>query len=274
MIGYHFNRINILESAKEINKNGGKLIQIFLNVTDNTDKYIKSLKEFSNYLLENKMECYVHSGYINNLCRNWDEYSYWIKNIEIELRLSSMIHAKGLIIHFGKSLSLPIEQAINNMYSCLLKIHNETLKYDDVKICLETPAGQGTEICGKLLDLAKFMNKFYKMNSPSFNNRFRICVDTCHIHAYGYDMSNETTQKEYFEEFNNLIGLDKIELVHLNDCYGVVGCKVDRHARLGEGTIGNNIINIYHFFENKHINMIIETGNNDGKEIKFIRNEK
>jgi endonuclease IV len=106
------------------------------------------------------MKVVVHSAYIHNVARNWDEYSWWIINLQSEIKYAHEIGAIGLVLHVGKQLDLSIEEAYNNMYSSLVYIHNKTRDYKDVIIMLETPTGQGSQLCYRIEDFAYFYKKF------------------------------------------------------------------------------------------------------------------
>src|SRR5437868_318773 len=278
-IGAHFGSTDLINATEQIKLNGISIIQIFINTTNKSKTYMNHLDEFALYLKKNNMICYIHSNFINNFCSDWDEYSYWINNVILEIKIANQIGAKGIILHFGKSLKLTKEKAWNNMFSALLEVLTKTKKYAHIKIFLETPAGQGTEICYDLLDISKFLNKF-KINEE-YDSRIQICLDTCHVHVAGYDLSTKQSQTAYFDEFDLLIGLHKIGIVHLNDAYGGVGCKVDRHANLGKGTIGlKGCLLLYDFFNDHHINMVLETPGTYKDDLRLlleyekIKNEK
>ena len=85
-------------------------------------------------MIHNKMMTVVHSSYINNIAKNWEPHSWWIKNIIYEIKIAHYIGAKYLVLHFGKQLDLPLEVALNNMYMSLFHIHEASIKYSDVSI--------------------------------------------------------------------------------------------------------------------------------------------
>lgn len=281
LIGAHVDTDNLITSAKLIKEAGGNLLQIFLTLhgsaktdsailigteksTDTTHethhKSSKELDEFKNFLIENKMKVVVHSSYLHNLARDWDQYSWWIKNIELEIQYAHQIGAIGLIIHCGKKLLLSIEEAYNNMYSALVYLHNQTKKYSDVKIILETSTGQGSEILYKMEDLAHFYKKINRNPNKDIRKRIGLCIDTCHVFSAGYNLKTIDDVKLFLETFEELIGLRYVALIHLNDSKVELGSQVDRHANIGQGYIGwTGLKYIFDFFTNLNIPVILET---------------
>jgi len=101
-----------------------------------------------------------------------------------------------------------------------------------ITVLLETTAGQGTNLGWKFEHLARIIER------SSCPERFGVCVDTCHITAAGHSLA---TPKEYdatFEQFDKIIGLDRLMAFHLNDSVKGIGSRVDRHAHIGQGALG------------------------------------
>lgn len=275
--GAHFESYDLIQSAIKIKNAGGNLIQIFLTLPHQQiteERSLKGLEEFNKYLKNNNMKVVVHSSYIHNMARNWDLYSWWLKNLELEIKYAHKIGAIGLVLHFGKKLELSVEEAYNNMYTSLIYLHNKTIKYKEVIILLETSTGQGTEVCFKMEDLSHFYKKFSKNNNKSIKDRFKLCLDTCHIFSAGYNLKTKEDIKIYLENFEELIGLRYIKLIHLNDCKVDVGSQKDRHANIGKGFIGfKSLLYLYNFFKKLNIPIVLETPDYGYKtEIKLLKN--
>ncbi|MBA42807.1 MAG: hypothetical protein CMF62_02220 [Magnetococcales bacterium] len=170
-----------------------------------------------------------------------------------------------------KKKELSLEIAYNNMFSSIIHVLNKTKDMTPI-LLLETTAGQGTELCYKLEDLAYFYKKFKKHRDPKIRNRIGLCVDTCHIFSAGYDLRNEKKVNLYLETFNELIGLSHIKLIHLNDSGVEHGKRVDRHESLGYGKIG--LEGLMHFakkFIKMKVPLILETpANSYLKEIPML----
>jgi deoxyribonuclease-4 len=276
-LGAHYESRDLIKSAEKIKKAGGNLIQIFLTMPDSQLTEIRKkgdLDNFKQYLLENSMKVVVHSSYAHNLARNWDSYSWWLKNLELEIKYAHEMEAYGLVLHFGKRLELTIEEAFNNMYTSLIYIHNKTKQYKDIVIMLESSTGQGSEICNKLEDLARFYKKFSKNENKEIKDRFKLCIDSCHIFSAGYDIRTKEDIKRYLEAFEELVGIRYIRLIHLNDCKVNLGEQKDRHENIGKGFIGlTGLVLFYKYFRNLGIPIVLETPNSGYlTEIDFLKN--
>lgn len=250
----------IITGGKSVKKAGGNIIQIFLTSPRRTLISPKSQEELNKINIELKklnIQTVVHSSYLLNIAMNWDKNSWWIKNLITELEYCYYLDSQGLVIHLGKQLDLSQSDAYNNMYTSLIYVISQTVN-TPTKILIETSSGQGSEMCYKLNDLAFFYNKILK--HPLLSNRIGICVDTCHVHAAEYNLKNIKTIKTYFEEFNKLIGIKHIKLIHLNDSKKESKSKIDRHENIGKGTIGTQSIKyIYKLGIKYNIPMILET---------------
>ena len=274
--GAHLDNNNLIESAKSIKNAEGNIVQIFLTMPGNSKTESRSEKElldYKQYLIDNNMKVVVHSSYMHNIAREWDEYSWWIKNLETEIKYCYMIEAIGLVLHFGKQLDLSIEEAYNNMYTSLLYIHNKTIEYS-VPILLETSTGQGSETCYRLEELARFFRKLSQNENKIIKNRFTLCIDTCHIFSAGYDIRTKKGIKLYVEAFEELIGLRYIALIHLNDCKVKMGEQKDRHDNIGKGYIGlKGLTYFYHYFKKLNVPIILETPDAGyRREIRLLKN--
>lgn len=256
MYGIHIDNIQDIISISKQYKNIN-LIQTFLSATTDytTNKYTNVIKCIQN----NNISIVVHSSYSINLSKEWYTHSWWINQLIGEIEKAVFFDAIAFVVHTGKKLELPISVAINNMYSSLLYVHYKTKKYK-IKILIETPAGQGTEILTNITDFCYFMNKFYKHPDDIIQNRFGICVDTCHIFASGYDIRTKHNIYNFFNIINNIIGINKILLCHLNDSKQNINKKLDRHANIGYGYIGIQPIKlIVNFLQQHNIHIILET---------------
>lgn len=266
---------NILENIPKTKKIGCSILQIF---AEDAIVYNKNLQsQIKKELIKYNLKCVIHSSYAINMASDYDEYAYSFNRFIDEIIMASEIEAFGIVIHMGKHKSLSINKALNNMYQFLLEIHNKTIEYKTVKILLETSTGQGTEMCYKLEDLAHFFNKFAFSKDKIIRDRFKITIDTCHIFNAGYNLKSIKGIDTYLSDFDKLIGLKHINLIHLNDSKNDVGMHKDRHERLGKGYIGKkNILYIIHFFKSLNVPIVLETPTeNISKEIDeyFIKNK-
>ena len=118
-------------------------------------------------------------------------------------------------------------------------------------ICLETMAGKGTEV-GRTFEEIKTI-----IDGVKNKNRIGVCLDTCHIHDAGYDISNID---QVLDEFDRVIGLDKLKCIHINDSKNVRGAHKDRHENVGFGYIGfDNLMRVIYHDKLLGLPMILET---------------
>jgi deoxyribonuclease IV len=260
LIGVHVENIhdivNILEKNIIYKKLG--LVQIFVSATTNY-KDIK-YKNIKSHMETNDIRLVIHASYSINLSRRWTNNDWWIQQFINEIYASHDLGAFCIVVHTGKKLELTDAEAINNMYTSLLHIHEKTKSVTNVKILIETPSGQGTETLTRIEDLCRFLNKFYKHPDKKIQDRFGICLDTCHIFASGYDIRTKNDMNNVFGLINKSIGINKIKLCHINDSKKGLGSKSDRHENIGDGEIGKkSIIQIVSFMKSLGIPMILET---------------
>lgn len=268
MIGIHIDssKNNIINSINDAKNNGANLVQFFVSTNLKSKDIYDDVK---NLLIELKMDCIVHASYTINLSKNWNEYSSWITQFISEIKLAYYIGAKYIVVHLGKQLNLSRAESINNLYTSIIYICNRVKKLE-IKILIETSTGQGTEIGYGLEELALIYNKFSKHPNKNISDRIKICLDTCHIYAAGYDITDKKIKKSFLTNFDYLIGLDNIKLIHLNDCKSKFNSHTDRHANFGKGNIGIETIRAIRK-KFKKIPFIIETSYPDiYNDIKLI----
>ena len=259
MFGVHIDSDpnKITEQLLSYKNKGCSHIQLFI------DPFFKKRDlyyEFGKKAKQNNMNIIVHLSYVINCAQNWDLNSWWIKETMMEIISANKISAQYAVIHLGKMKELSVRESMNNMFTSLIYIHEKT-KDTNVKILLETSSGQGSEMCYTLEDLSLLYKKFSKHKSHEIRDRFGICLDTCHIFAAGYDISDVKKIDKVVKKIDDLIGIKNIKLIHLNDSKNEMGSKKDRHENIGHGFIGKNqlkkIINI--FGKKNKIPCILET---------------
>lgn len=192
----------------------------------------------------------VHAPYIINLANTVkkDNFPFAINFLKEEISRCEEMGMKKLVLHPGSHVTLSKEEGLNNIVEGLNEVINEN---QSVTICLETMAGKGTELGTSIEDLK------YIMDNVKYNDKLNICLDTCHLNDAGYDMSNFD---KYLDEFDSLIGLNKVGCIHINDSKNEKGAHKDRHENIGIGTIGfDNLISIIYNKRLKDIPKILET---------------
>lgn len=207
----------------------------------------------------------AHAPYTMNLCSSKAETREFAFNTLAD-DLERMEYLPGNLYNFhpGSHTGQGAEAGINQIAEAL---NNAMFSEMNTTVLLETMAGKGTEVGGRFEELAEIISRV------KYNEKIGVCLDTCHVFDAGYDIVNHFD--EVLDEFDRIIGLDRLKAVHLNDSMNYLGCHKDRHQKIGEGAIGleavKNIIN------NCHINklpILLETPNDiDGyaKEIKLLK---
>ena len=212
----------------------------------------------------------VHAPYIINPANPLkpDLLDLSKKLIVSELQRTAAFGAKTLVLHPGNHLGAGSEAAID----VLAKTLDEILAIDgtDVKIAIETMAGKGSEIGITFEEVRQIIDK------TEHKDRLGVCLDTCHVSDAGYDVSDADG---LLNEFDRIVGLDRLLVVHLNDSKNVRGAHKDRHENIGYGEIGfEALCRIANHPRLKDIPKILETPYINEKapyfdEIKMLRDE-
>ncbi len=228
LIGSHVSMGKGLEGAvKEAISYNANTFMIYTGAPQNTKRSpIEKMKVEEGHLLMKEHgieEFVVHAPYIINLA-SWKENTYQLARdfLKLELERTEKMGAKLLVLHPGsftdKDLDYGIERIVNGLNEVLTKDTNVT-------ICLETMAGKGTEVGRNFNELKRIIDGI------KLKDKIGICLDTCHVHDAGYDIVNDL--EGVMEEFDEIIGLDKLKVFHINGSLNVKGAKKDRHANIG-----------------------------------------
>lgn len=171
----------------------------------------------------------VHAPYLINLCspdKNKREFA--IKILTSEINRTFMLGFNLLVLHPGNHMTQSIYEAINHIANGINKALHDTLN-TNVIIAIETMSGKGTEIGRKLEELKAIIDLVKN------KNRIGVCIDTCHMHEAGYNITN---CQNILELFDKEVGLNFLKVIHLNDSKNEMGAKKDRHENIGYGHIG------------------------------------
>lgn len=259
LIGSHVSfksNTQLLGSTKEALSYGENTFMFYTGAPQNTkrskiddnltNKALKLMKE-SDIDIKNVI---VHAPYIINLANdeNKEKYLFAINFLKEEIKRVEKIGVKKIVLHPGSYTTLDIDRGIK----CIINALNEVLKDDSsVSILLETMAGKGTEVGFKLEHLKRIID------GVSNKDRLMVCLDTCHLNDAGYDMSNFDV---FLDEFNDIIGIEKIGCIHINDSKNILSSHKDRHENIGYGMIGfENLVNIIYDERLNNIPKILET---------------
>ncbi|KIL44425.1 deoxyribonuclease IV [Jeotgalibacillus soli] len=193
----------------------------------------------------------VHAPYIINIGNSTkpETFELGVQFLRSETERTAALGARQIVLHPGAHVGAGVDQGIDKIIEGL----NEVItKEQEVQIALETMAGKGTEIGRSFDEIARIIN------GVKYNEKLSVCFDTCHVHDAGYDIVNDFDG--VLKEFDSIVGLDRIKVVHVNDSKNVKGASKDRHENLGFGHIGFEALSyIVHHDAFKDIPKILET---------------
>ena len=258
----------ILNAVDEILHYKGNIMQIFITnpqARKTTKRSDEELSAIRHYAKQKNVKIVIHAPYLLNMAHPFDKDGWIIKSLLEHLSVSEKMGAIGVIIHMGKYLHLDKSEAIANTYHNIRYALDNSPK--DSTLIMETSSGQGTELGYKLEELKIIYDKF----TSEDKKRLKICVDTCHVFASGYDLTTEKKVKEFIKLFDKLIWWNHVVLIHLNDSKFGLGSRLDRHEILGEGDIGLKGLEVMIKFASKaNIPLVLETPGGYPQEIKLI----
>jgi len=172
----------------------------------------------------------AHDSYLINLAA--PDEAMWQKSIAAfidEMQRCAILGIPELVMHPGAHLGAGEEAGLQRMAAAFRQIFNEATP--EVTVLLENTAGQGTCLGYRFEHLAAIIEQVPE-------GRFGVCFDTCHAWAAGYDLSTMEGFARVMEEFDRVIGLERLRAFHVNDSRKGLGCRVDRHEHVGQGSIG------------------------------------
>lgn len=202
--------------------------------------------------------CYFHASYLINLADDGPNGKHSVEALIAEMTVAEALVVRGSIIHLGsfkeghtKSAPARSSQNLftlrqhesahtnerNPKYDLLISNINAVLKKapKDTLFIIEN---MGMRKIGR--DLAEIAQIMSDVNSQ----RLKVCLDTCHLHAAGYDITTPKKLDEFLNEFDRIIGLERLECFHINDSRDEFGSLRDRHDNIGEGKVGRNVFKL------------------------------
>ncbi len=170
-----------------------------------------------------------------------------------ELNRCDQLGIRHLIVHPGSHVDAGETAGLTRVVRAIDEIHDRTADLN-VRILVETTAGQGTSLGWCFEHLAEIIGT---ARQPE---RIGVCLDTCHVHAAGYDMVSDQGYRDTIRQLGALVGLKRVMCIHVNDSKGGRGSRVDRHEHIGKGTLGRAAFaNVVHDPRFMRVPKIIET---------------
>lgn len=224
----------LLGSSEEAVSYGANTFMVYTGAPQNTvRKPIENLmiKEAIEHMTANGIEeIIVHAPYIINLGNSEkpETFELAVNFLREEIkRTEALQKARQIVLHPGAHVGAGEEKGIQQ----IIKGLNEVVtKEQNVQIALETMAGKGSE-CGRTFEqLAQIID------GVIYNDKITVCLDTCHINDAGYDVVNNFDG--VLKDFDRIIGIDRLKVIHLNDSKNPIGARKDRHENIGAGHLG------------------------------------
>lgn len=245
----------LLAASAEAVSYGANTFMIYTGAPQNTRrKKIEDLniEEGQRHMELNGInEIIVHAPYIINIgnTTNPATFELGVNFLRTEIERTEAIGAKQIVLHPGAHVGAGTELGIKKIVEGL----NEVLTgHEKLQIALETMAGKGSE-CGK-----NFEELAMIIDGVNYSDRLSVCFDTCHTHDAGYDLVQDFDG--VLNEFDKIIGLDRLKVLHINDSKNERGMAKDRHENIGFGKIGFEALSyIVHHPQLMDVPKILET---------------
>ena len=257
-IGSHvgFNKNNqLLGSLEEALSYNANTFMFYTGAPQNTMRYaIDNNLTNKAYSLMNEKgilldKIIVHAPYIINLANPDEEkHNFAINFLKQEVSRCEQLGIKNMVLHPGSHVGEGIDRGIELIIDGLNKV-----LADDNSVCilLETMAGKGSEVGSCFEEIKRIIDGVNK------KELIGVCIDTCHIHDAGYDISDFDN---VLTEFDRIVGLKYVRCIHVNDSKNILGARKDRHENIGKGYIGlENLVNVIYNKRLDDIPKILET---------------
>lgn len=243
---------------------GGNAIQIFAGSPRMWARSLYSptaVEEFKQLAMSHELfPVYIHALYLTNLASDNPELLEKSKQALImDLKNSAAIGGAGVVLHIGSHQGRGWEADRAQVITAIDAVFGETPETSI--LLLENSAGQQGKI-GSLPELADILNA---LRSKPYINRLKVCLDTAHAFEAGYNFTTKDGLEIWIKEIEATIGLDKIELLHLNDSKTMLGSGRDNHQNIGDGYIGEaGIKALINHEKLSHLPLILEVPGLDG----------
>ncbi|MCC6677384.1 MAG: deoxyribonuclease IV [Phycisphaerales bacterium] len=177
-----------------------------------------------------------HASYLINLAS--PDKELWRKSVDLmrdEIERCEQLGIPFLVHHPGSFTTSCLDDGCARIADAYEELFRSTAGYATVS-CLEDTVGSGRNLGGPFEELARLRELIIERTGRP--ERIGFCLDTCHMHAAGYDLSNRARAREALDAFDAIAGLRHVKAMHINDSKGAAGSHLDRHMHIGEGTIG------------------------------------
>lgn len=225
---------------------GGNCLQIFSASPRGWAIAKLSPTEIEEFItVKNKLKVspiYFHASYLLNLADDGQVGKYSKRSLIAELNLAAEMGVKGSIIHLGSYKSGGendelFQEERSKKYAILITNIKEVLA-ETPPSALFIIENSATKKIGMTVD------EIAKIVTDLNDSRVRVCFDTCHLHATGYSLSTQENVDNFLKTFDSFIGLNKLEVWHMNDSKDDFNARRDRHENIGRGKVGTEVFRI------------------------------
>ncbi|MGE8078165.1 deoxyribonuclease IV [Peribacillus loiseleuriae] len=245
----------LLGASEEAVSYGSNTFMIYTGAPQNTRR--KKIEELNieagqQHMAEHGItDIIVHAPYIINIgnSQNPATFELGVNFLRSEIERTAALGAKQIVLHPGAHVGAGADEGIKKIIEGL----NEVLvSNQEVQIALETMAGKGTE-CGRSFEELAMI-----FNGVALHDKLSVTLDTCHVHDAGYNIIEDFDG--VLNEFDKIVGLDRLKVLHINDSKNECGMRKDRHENIGFGHIGFDALRyIVHHPQLTEIPKILET---------------
>jgi len=282
-IGAHISReLTLLSTLNKIKEGGGNALQIFASsprsnkISKINEKFFGKPEEIKKFIKENNFSLIIHCPYTINLSmpplngkKEMDlKDCYWIQILIHELKIAHNYNSIGCVVHCGKYTKNTKDEGLKYMKNSIIYVINIIKELGlNSKLILETSTGQGTELLYEYNEFLEFYNSFTE-NQKKY---FKLCIDTCHIWAAGFEL------EEIYKITKKNDNINDILVIHINNSKNPKNSHLDRHEIMinEEGYILiNDIIEFSKKMkrDNSKLTFILETpSDNFNEEIKLLQ---
>jgi deoxyribonuclease-4 len=251
---------NAVERQLDVGGNCGQIFTTSPQVWQHPDIEDEEAERFREGTLE-KLEgpWVIHSSYLVNLCTPKDDLrEKSIASMQAEVDAADTLGIEYVNVHLGAHTGAGVEQGLDNAASAL----DELDIPDSVTVLVESDAGSGTKLGGDFEHLADVIDRT--------GQDIDVCVDTAHAFAAGYDLSTPSGVDDTVAEFDDVVGLERLQCIHLNDSKHECGTNKDEHAHIGEGLIGEaGMERLINHEDLADVPLVLETPSEDGKGFEW-----
>ena len=245
----------LLAASEEAVSYGSNTFMIYTGAPQNTRrKKIEDLNieaGFAHMQEHGISDIVVHAPYIINIgnTTNPSTFELGVTFLRSEIERTAALGARQIVLHPGAHVGAGAESGIQKIIEGLNEV---IINEQNVQIALETMAGKGSECGSSFEEIAKIID------GVTHNEKISVCFDTCHTHDAGYDIVNDFDG--VLNEFDKVVGLDRLKVLHINDSKNECGARKDRHENIGFGKIGFSALSyIVHHPQLSDIPKILET---------------